>query len=130
MKLALCVFAILCFSAATGRSQNEKLKPRVIDEPKHFYTAGEFIEMSEVNRMVYTSGLMDGFFASGLFGASDETVVNLNSCTRDMGMKQLSAIITKYINDHPESWHLALSAEGFNALNTACPGTLKIVNKK
>ncbi len=84
--------------------------------------------MSEADRMLYTSGLMDGFFASALFGASGETVASLSSCTRDMDSKQVSAIITKYVKDHPESWHLPLSVEAYNALNAACPGMLKTIN--
>jgi hypothetical protein len=127
MKVALCVVAVLCLSVIASRGQSGKRAPRVLDDPMHFYKAGEFIEMSEVNRMLYTSGLMDGFFASGLFGASDGTLTNLNTCTRGMDTNQLSAIISKYINNHPEIWHLSLSVQGFNALNAACPGTLRIV---
>jgi hypothetical protein len=73
---------------------------------------------------------MDGFYASVFFGATDETVANLNSCTKDMDSKQISAIITKYVKDHPESWHLPLSVEAYNALNTACPGGLQIIDAK
>jgi len=60
--------------------------------------------MAEVNRMFYTAGLMDGFNASTLFGATDATTANLASCTADMDTRQVAAIITKYVNDHPESW--------------------------
>jgi len=41
-----------------------------------------------------------------------------------MDSKQVLAIITKYVKDHPEVWHLPLSIEAFNALNAACPGGL------
>jgi hypothetical protein len=47
-----------------------------------------------------------------------------------MDSKQLTAIVTKYVKDHPESWHLPLSVEGYFALNAACPGVLKMVNEK
>jgi Ssp1 endopeptidase immunity protein Rap1a len=81
--------------------------------------------MDESNRVVYITGLMDGFFASGAFGATGETVAALDSCTKGMDNKQVSAIITKYVKDHPEAWHQPLSIEAFNALNTvACHGGL------
>src|SRR5207245_586754 len=104
--------------------QKGKKSGRVINSPSYFYKAEGFIEMSEADRMLYTSGLMDGFFASALLGASDEAVASLSSCTRDMDIKQISAIITKYLKEHPESWHLPLSVEAHNALNEACPKTI------
>jgi hypothetical protein len=128
MKVALCVLVALGLFAVFANGQKEK--PRVIFTPPHFYKAETFPEMSEAERQLYVTGLMDGFYASTLFGASDETVANLNSCTTDMDSKQISAIILKYVKDHPEIWHLPLSVEAFNALNATCPGTLRIVPVK
>jgi hypothetical protein len=128
MKAAICVFAVLCVLAVVAQEQKEKQStPRIIYFPPYFLKAEGFVEMSEADRMLYTNGLMDGFFASAFFGASDKTVSNLTSCTKDMDSKQISAIITKYLNDHPESWHLPLSVDAFNALSAACPGGLRIV---
>ncbi len=129
MKAAPCLLALLCvFAFAVQGQKAKKSQPRVLNEPPHYYKAEAFIEMDEGNRMLYISGLMDGFFASAMFGASEKTVTNLQSCTEDMDSKQVSAIITKYVKDHPETWHLPLSIEAYNALNGACPGGLKITN--
>jgi hypothetical protein len=128
MKAAFCVLAVLCvFAVAAQEQQEKKSAPQIINSPSYFLKAEGFIEMREVDRMSYINGLMDGFFASALFGATDKTVANLSSCTKDMDSKQISAIITKYVNDHPESWHLPLSVDAFNALSAACPGGLKRV---
>ena len=128
MKLVLCILgAIGLFAVVT---QGQKQKPRVLFEPTHYYKTEAFIELSDSSREMYTIGLMDGFYASALFGASDETVANLNSCTKDMDSKQISAIIAKYVKDHPENWHLPLSVEAYNALNKACPGGLRTINAK
>ena len=127
MRSRFCILAVLCvLAAAQGQPEKKAGTPRIIYAPPYFYKAEGFIEMSEADRMLYTSGLMDGFFAGSIFGVSDKTLESLYSCTRDMDARQLSAIITKYVKDHPESWHLPLSAEAFNALNAACPGGLKI----
>jgi hypothetical protein len=117
MKAAFCILAVLSVLTATSQEQPQKKgsSPRIIYGPPYFYKAEAFIEMSEADRMLYTSGLMDGFFASSLFGASDKTVETLSSCTKSMDANQLSAIITKYVKDHPESWHLPLSVEAFKA---------------
>jgi hypothetical protein len=125
MKTAFCVLAVLCFFVAA--QEGKRNTQRTFRTPPNFYKAEEFVEMSESSRMFYTSGLMDGFYASALFGATDKTVANLASCTGEMDSQQISAIITKYVKDHPEKWH-PLSIEAWNALNSACPGQLKIVN--
>jgi Rap1a immunity proteins len=125
MKLAVYLLAVLSFLAVAAQGQKEKRKPRVLYEPPHFYTAETFLEMNEADRLVYASGLFDGFGASALFGATNETIANLASCTKDMDSKQVSAIITKYMKDHPEKWHLPASVEAFKALNDVCPGILK-----
>lgn len=130
MKPALCVLALVFLFAVVTQGQKEQGKPRTVVTPTYYYKAEEFLELSDADRMVYTAGLMDGFYASGLFGASDEIVAKLNSCSKTMDSKQVSAIITKYVKDHPEAWHLPLSIEGFNALNTACPGSLRIIEGK
>ena len=122
-----CVLVLLCvFAVAAQEQKGKRSQPRIINGPPYFYKAESFIELSEADRMLYTSGLMDGFFASALFGASDAAVASLHSCVKDMDSKQISAIITKYVKDHPESWHLSLSVEAHNALNAACQGGLRI----
>jgi hypothetical protein len=108
----------------------QKQKPRILYAPPAFYKTETFVEMNDADRQVYTAGLIDGFFASAFFGASDETVANLNSCIKDMDTKQLSAIITKYAKDHPENWHLPLSVLAHSALDKACPGGLRVIDAK
>lgn len=109
-----------------AQEPSAKKTPRVIDGPAHFYKTEAYVEMNNADRELYTSGLMDGFFASGMFGAGDEIVATLRSCTKDMDSRQLTAIITKYVKDHPETWHYPLSIEAFNALAGVCK--LKPVN--
>ena len=124
--LILCVLCLL----VTGTQSRPQKQPRVVSAPSSYYKAEAFVELGEADREMYSAGLMDGFYASALFGASDETVNNLISCTKDMDSKQVTAIITKYVKDHPETWHLPLSADAHNALNKACPGGLRIIGAK
>jgi hypothetical protein len=79
-------------------AHGQKKKPRIVFAPPSYYKAEAFIELNESDRQMYVAGLMDGFYASAFFGASDETVANLTSCTKDMDTKQVSAIITKYVS--------------------------------
>jgi hypothetical protein len=123
MRLAVYVLLALCLSASAQEPKG-KNQPRVFNIAC-FYKAGDFLEVGEADRVVYVSGLMDGFYASPLFGARDEAIASLTSCTRGMDSKQLSAIVTKYVKEHPEGWHLALNVEAYNALDAACPGGLR-----
>ncbi len=98
MKLAHCVLVGLCMSAVVVvRGQDHNKTDRIVKTPQSFVKAGPFLEMKEADRILYASGLMDGFFASAFWGASDETVAFLASCTRGMTDKQVSAIIVKYV---------------------------------
>jgi len=129
LKVILSIFAFMAvLSARPRQAQTEKPKSRVINSPTYFVKSEGFLELSEADRATYTAGLMDGFFASTLFGATEGTVQNLHSCTEGMDLKQISAIITKYLKDNPESWHVPLSVEAHNALNKACPGVLRVTD--
>jgi len=119
---ALCKAIAWCVFVIVAQGQKEKKKYHHPFSPPHFYTAQEFIELDESNRNVYTSGLIDGLGASGLFGATDATVRNLSSCIKDMTSKQIAAIIAEYVQEHPEVWHVALSIEGFVALKLVAMG--------
>ena len=123
-RTILFLFALAAMSSILYARQG-KSEGRTHPSPTCYLKAGQFLALSELDRVDYITGLMDGFYGVAMFGASDETVAILNSCTKDMGSKQVTAIIEKYVRDHPESWHLPLSVEAYNALNSACPGGLK-----
>ncbi len=129
MKVYLGVLAVLSASVLITDGHQVK-EGRTYPAPRCYVKAGKFLELSEFERVVYISGLSDGFYGSAMFGAGDETVDRLNSCTKDMDSKQVTAIVSKYVTDHPETWHLPLSVEAYNALNVACPGGLTVHSRK
>lgn len=124
MKAAYSIFAILCILTTAAQEPKGKTKPRPINVPTYFYKAEEFTNMSEADRLPYTIGLMDGFLGSEAFGANDGTITKLSSCIKEMDAKQITAIITKHVKEHPEVWNLPLNVEAINALSNACPGGL------
>ena len=128
MKAAFCLLAVVWVCTVAAQEQGKTGAHRTFKTPPHYYKAEEFADLSEVSRVLYISGLMDGFFASAMLGATDKTVDSLSSCTGEMDAKQVTAIITKYVKDHPETWHNPLSIEAYNALIEACPGKLNITN--
>lgn len=127
MKLTLLMAGVLLLSANVLQEQKPKKEPRVIYTPTCFVKAGQYAELSESDRLTYTTGLMDGLYAAGLLGAGDENVSGLTSCTEGMDNHQIAAIITKYVKDHPETWHHPVSIDAFNALSAACPHRFKVI---
>jgi Rap1a immunity proteins len=129
MRVCLCVLVAFCASALATDGHQVK-EGRTYPAPRCYVKAGKFVELSELERVIYISGLADGFYGSAMFGASEKTVERLNSCTKDMDSKQVAAIVSKYVTDHPETWHLPLSVEAYNAFNAACPGGLSVHSRK
>jgi hypothetical protein len=115
VKMWFYFLVFLCsFAVATDGQQ--------MKAPTCYLKAGKFLELGESERLTYITGLMDGFYGSAMFGASEDTVGRLNACMKDMDSKQVTAIVYKYVSDHPQWWHMPLSVEAYNALNDACPG--------
>jgi len=121
MKTAYLLLSMLL---VVFQSQN---KPRrTFSSPAHYLTAADFNDLNERNQNYYVIGLMDGFRGGALFEADEAHLAKLTACTKEMDSKQVAAIITKYVKDHPEAWHLPMSIEAYNALNVACLGRLKV----
>lgn len=124
MRVLLCVLVVLSGAMVPQDHGEKKGSLREIKAHPYYMKAERFIELSESDRAMYTMGLMDGFSAGGVFGAEEGILENLSECTKDMDVKQVSAIISKYVQDHPETWHLQLNIEAVNALEKACPNGL------
>jgi hypothetical protein len=127
MKLHTCALTILSMMAVAVYAQKENANPRAVKEPAHFYKAEDFLQMSDTDRELYASGLVDGFLASAFFDAPDEVVAWMKSCTRDMSSKQVSAVIVKYMKDHPEWSSRSASGNAYYAFVDACPTPAKSV---
>ena len=117
---AVLLSCFLCV-ALYGNQANSQ---RTYNVPPSFLTAKGFVAITDDERVNYTTGLMDGFYGAEMFQANAQEVDRLAACTKPMDSKQITAIIAKYIQEHPEGWHLPASVEAYNALNGACPGRI------
>jgi hypothetical protein len=124
----LLATVLLGFSPA----QNEK-PPKVLGfafVPGGFLKAGQFKDLSPEMREGYAMGLLNGLFVSTIFDANEEGLKTLSDCTKEMGSGQIAEIISKYVREHPEAWHEALSTQSLNAMISVCPGVGSYVFKK
>jgi hypothetical protein len=77
-------------------------------------------DLDEHDKMIYVTGVVDGFFGSTFFGAKDIYAEGLKKCLIGMQTDQLAAILTKYLKDHPEEWDQPAHKSMYVALLNAC----------
>jgi hypothetical protein len=59
------------------------------------------------------------------FGAPEENLNWLKTCTGKMSDEQIAAIVTKFITDQPNEAQSNLNVVTFNAIRVACRNTSK-----
>jgi hypothetical protein len=75
-------------------------------------------DMPDIARVAYAAGFIDGMIAAT---TAPDSSAGVAKCVADtMPYGQINAIVSKYVADHPEKWHLNLSALAATALWEAC----------
>ena len=85
-----------------------------------FFTGKEYFEMSESEKRAYATGAVNGMLVSPFFGASEDRVAWLKTCTAKLSDEETAGILTRYINGDPSQQSLSLNVVTFNALKDAC----------
>ena len=66
------------------------------------------------------AGFMNGLSLSSMFGAPETCVAFIKECTEDKPLTQLSAVVKKFMREHPEHWHRGTTAVTFLGLAQFC----------
>ncbi|HEX6732883.1 MAG TPA: hypothetical protein VF074_22880 [Pyrinomonadaceae bacterium] len=85
-----------------------------------FFTGKEYFEMSDGEKRAYVTGAINGMLVSPLFGAPEDRVTWLKTCTVKLSDVETSAILSKYISSDPNQMTLSLNVVTYNALKDAC----------
>ena len=90
-----------------------------------FLTAEDFTLMNDQSQHDYAMGVVDGMLLAPLFGAprawSDgQKIGAFGECITGMSSKQVAAIISKFVRDHPERWNESMHTVAFTAMTQAC----------
>jgi hypothetical protein len=97
-----------------------------------FYKGRDYRALSDLERRRYAAGVVDGMLLAPTFGApnpiseaagSTTRYRWLTQCVTDMTDDQVAAIISKYLDAHPEHWHQDAHLSAYRALLDACPGS-------
>ena len=113
MKHLLPLIALIAFVTIHANQQTIKISPG-------FFSAKDYLDMTDTEKRAYATGEINGMLVAPFFGAPEENLNWLKTCTGKMSDEQLAAILTKYITDQPNQMQTNLNVVTFNAIRDAC----------
>ena len=113
MRLLLPIVALIAFVSVYAAQQRVKISPG-------FFTAKDFLDMSDTEKRAYATGEINGMLVAPFFGAPEDNLNWLKTCTARMSDEQLATILDHFIRDQPEQRTANLNVVAFNAIREAC----------
>jgi hypothetical protein len=83
-------------------------------------TGQQFLDLEDDEKGYYTLGLVDGLLLAPLLRAPATEVRWLPDCLTGMTGRQLAAILTTYLRDHPEKRQSDVHVSMLAAMRAAC----------
>ena len=108
------IFFSLSFLVATVLSAADQVQIR-----GWFITGEDFIGMKDSEKHLYTAGVIDGMLIAPIFDALKEEMKWFESYTYNMSTTQLASILSKYLKENPEKWHIGSNILMFLAIKQA-----------
>ena len=112
MRRLLPLIAFAAFVTVYASQQRVKISPG-------FFTGKDYLDMSDTEKRAYVTGQMNGMLVAPFFGAPEENMAWLKTCSGKMSDEQLASIVSRYIRDQPNP-QANLNVVTFNALREAC----------
>ena len=113
MKRLLPLLALVAFVSVYANQQTVKISPG-------FFTGKDYLDMSDTEKRAYVTGEINGMLVAPFFGAPEENLSWLKTCSGKMSDEQLATILTHFIRDQPNQMQQNLNIVTFNALREAC----------
>jgi len=112
MKYLLALVALIALINVYATQQTVKISPG-------FFAAKDYLDMSDTEKRAYVTGQMNGMLVAPFFGAPEENLSWLKTCSAKMSDEQLASLLTRYIRDQPNQTQ-NLNVVTFAALRDAC----------
>ena len=112
MKRLLLLIA-LAFVTVSANQQTVKISPG-------FFSGKDYLDMSDTEKRAYVTGEINGMLVAPFFGAPEENLAWLKTCSGKISDEDLAAILTRFIRDQPGQMQTSLNVVTFNALREAC----------
>lgn len=112
MKRLLPLITLVAISVYANQ-QTVKISPG-------FFSGKDYLDMSDTEKRAYVTGEINGMLVAPFFGAPEENLSWLKSCSSKMSDEELAAILSRFIRDQPGQMQTNLNVVTFNALREAC----------
>ena len=113
MQRLLAILALLTWTTIHPAQQTVSIS-------RGFFTGKDYFEMSETEKRAYATGAINGMLVSPFFGASDERLTWLKSCTGKLSDEQVASIISVYISAESSRLDMSLNVLTFSSFKEAC----------
>jgi hypothetical protein len=113
MKKLLAIIALFAALNVYASQQAVKISPG-------FFTGKDYLDMSDTEQRAYVTGEVNGMLVAPFFGAPEENLNWLKTCSGKMSDEQLASVLSRYIRDQPNQMQQNLNVVTFNALREAC----------
>ena len=113
MKRLLALFALLLFANVYANQQTVKISPG-------FFSGKDYLDMSDTEKRAYVTGEINGMLVAPFFGAPEENLNWLKTCSGQKSDEELAGILARFIRDQPGQMQVNLNVVTFNALRQAC----------
>jgi hypothetical protein len=88
-----------------------------------FFTGKDYLDMTDNERRAHATGAINGMLVAPFFGAPEDNLNWLKTCTVKMSDEDIAGILTRYIRENESQSNYNLNVVTFNALRNACPKT-------
>jgi len=113
MKVIVLLIAFCAIVSLHASQQKVSISPG-------FFSGKDYLDMTETERRAYATGAINGMLVAPLFGAPEENLNWLKTCTSKMSDEQLAAILSQYVRDQPNQRQANLNVATFTAMRDAC----------
>src|SRR5687767_4075532 len=115
-QLLLLAAVVVLFSVSAGSQQTVSIGPG-------FFSGKDYLDMTDNERRAYATGAINGMLVAPFFGAPEDNLNWLKSCTTKLSDEDIAGILTRYIRENESQWSYSLNVVTFNALRNSCPKT-------
>lgn len=113
MKRLLPLIALVAVITVYANQQTVKISPG-------FFNGKDYLDMSDTEKRAYVTGEINGMLVAPFFGAPEENLNWLKTCSSKISDEELAAILSRFIRDQPGQMQTNLNVVTFNALREAC----------
>lgn len=113
MKRLLALLALITFANVYANQQTVKISPG-------FFSGKDYLDMSDTEKRAYVTGQINGMLVAPFFGAPEENLNWLKTCSSKLSDEDVATILSRFIHDQPGQGQANLNVVTFNALRETC----------